>query len=124
MPPLLQPFGQHLGDRPPAVELPGLEGWSTRGVKRERRQIHARVYGLRLPQPLGPNPTWDVLGLHRAHTQGHSVKYLAAYAPFEVLEGENVEAVFLAEWPSMEAAKAWYDILGAGSQEPCNILFP
>jgi uncharacterized protein (DUF1330 family) len=41
--------------------------------------------------------------------QGHSVKYLAAYTPFEVLEGENVEGVFVAEWPSMEAAKAWYD---------------
>ena len=23
--------------------------------------------------------------------------------------GENVEGVFLAEWPSMGAAKAWYD---------------
>ena len=39
----------------------------------------------------------------------YSVKYLAAYTPFEVLEGENVEGAFVAEWPSMEAAKAWYD---------------
>ncbi len=45
----------------------------------------------------------------RPTLQGRSVKYLAAYTPFEVLEGENVEAVFVAEWPSMEAAKAWYD---------------
>ncbi|HZY69389.1 MAG TPA: DUF1330 domain-containing protein [Thermoplasmata archaeon] len=41
--------------------------------------------------------------------KGHSVRYLAAYTPFEVLEGENVEGVFLAEWESMEAAKAWYE---------------
>src|SRR5579863_893593 len=43
--------------------------------------------------------------------KGHSVKYLAAYTPFEVLEGENVEGVFVAEWPSMDAAKAWYDMV-------------
>ena len=41
--------------------------------------------------------------------EGRPVKYLAAYTPFEVLEGENVEGVFVAEWPSMEAAKAWYE---------------
>ena len=41
--------------------------------------------------------------------EGHSVRYLAGYTPFEVLEGEDVLGVFLAEWPSMEAAKAWYD---------------
>jgi hypothetical protein len=33
--------------------------------------------------------------------EGRSVKYFAAYTPFEVLEGENVEGVFVAEWPSM-----------------------
>lgn len=41
--------------------------------------------------------------------EGQPVKMLAAYTPFEVLEGENVLGVFVAEWPSMEAAKAWYD---------------
>ena len=49
--------------------------------------------------------------------KAHSVKYLAAEylaadTPFEVLEGENVEGVFLAEWPSMQAAKALYDSPG------------
>jgi uncharacterized protein (DUF1330 family) len=44
--------------------------------------------------------------------EGHSVKFLAAYTPFEVLEGETVQGVFLGEWPSMEAAKAWYDSPG------------
>lgn len=41
--------------------------------------------------------------------QGHSVRNLAAYTPFDVLEGADVEGVFVAEWPSMEAARAWYD---------------
>ena len=40
------------------------------------------------------------------------VKMLAAYTPFEVLEGENVLGVFIGEWPSMDAAKAWYDSPG------------
>jgi uncharacterized protein (DUF1330 family) len=44
--------------------------------------------------------------------KGQPIKLLAAYTPFEVLEGENVEAVLVAEWPSMEAAKAWYDSPG------------
>ena len=44
--------------------------------------------------------------------EGHSVKFLAGYTPFEVLEGEHVLGVFVAEWPSMEAAKAWYDSPG------------
>ncbi len=44
--------------------------------------------------------------------EGQHIKLLAAYAPFEVLEGENVLGVVLAEWPSMEAAKAWYDSPG------------
>ena len=44
--------------------------------------------------------------------EGQPIKLLAGYTPFEVLEGENVEAVLVAEWPSMEAAKAWYDSPG------------
>ncbi|HVR83271.1 MAG TPA: DUF1330 domain-containing protein [Planctomycetota bacterium] len=44
--------------------------------------------------------------------KGQPIKVLAAYTPFEVLEGENVEAVLVAEWPSLEAAKAWYDSPG------------
>jgi uncharacterized protein (DUF1330 family) len=41
--------------------------------------------------------------------EGQSMKLLAAYTPFEVLEGENVLGAFVGEWPSMEAAKTWYD---------------
>jgi len=44
--------------------------------------------------------------------EGHPAKFLAAYTPFEVLEGEAPQAVFLGEWPSMEAAKAWYESPG------------
>jgi len=48
----------------------------------------------------------------RSTLEGQTVKFLAGYTPFEVLEGENVLGVFLAEWPSMEAAKAWYESPG------------
>lgn len=41
--------------------------------------------------------------------QGHPLETLAAYTPFEVLEGDNVLAGFVGRWPSAEAAKRWYD---------------
>jgi uncharacterized protein (DUF1330 family) len=41
--------------------------------------------------------------------EGQPIKVLAGYTPYEVLEGENVLGVFVCEWPSMAAAKAWYD---------------
>jgi uncharacterized protein (DUF1330 family) len=40
---------------------------------------------------------------------GHPVKTLAAYGRQEVLEGPDVEGVVIVEFPSIEAAKAWYD---------------
>jgi len=43
---------------------------------------------------------------------GQPLEVVAAYAPFEVLEGDDVLGVFVGEWPSMEAAKAWYDSPG------------
>jgi uncharacterized protein (DUF1330 family) len=39
---------------------------------------------------------------------GHNIKVLAAYDKHEVLEGDDIEGVVIAEFPSMEAAKAWY----------------
>jgi uncharacterized protein (DUF1330 family) len=39
----------------------------------------------------------------------HDVKLLAAYGPFEDLEGLPTEGTVIAEFPTMEAAKAWYD---------------
>jgi uncharacterized protein (DUF1330 family) len=40
---------------------------------------------------------------------GHPVTVLAAYGRQEVLEGPEVEGVVILEFPSVEAAKAWYD---------------
>ena len=40
---------------------------------------------------------------------GHEVKLLANYGAFEDLEGPPTEGTVIAEFPSMEAAKAWYD---------------
>jgi uncharacterized protein (DUF1330 family) len=41
--------------------------------------------------------------------KGHPVKILAAYGPQQVLEGDAPEGVVLVEFPSTEAARAWYD---------------
>jgi uncharacterized protein (DUF1330 family) len=43
---------------------------------------------------------------------GHPVKLLAAYGAFEDVEGLPTEGAVVAEFPSMEAAKAWYDSPG------------
>jgi uncharacterized protein (DUF1330 family) len=40
---------------------------------------------------------------------GHPVTVLAAYGRHEVLEGPDVEGVVILEFPTFEAAKAWYD---------------
>lgn len=40
---------------------------------------------------------------------GHPAKVLAAYGAIETPEGAPAEGVVLLEFPSMAAAKAWYD---------------
>lgn len=45
----------------------------------------------------------------RATTAGHDLKILAAYGPHEDVEGATTEGTIILEFPSMEAAKAWYD---------------
>ncbi len=40
---------------------------------------------------------------------GHEGKPLAFYGPCETLEGAAVEGVVVIEFPTMDAAKAWYD---------------
>ena len=40
---------------------------------------------------------------------GHDVKVLAAYGRQEVMEGPDVEGVVIAEFPTVEAAKDWYN---------------
>jgi uncharacterized protein (DUF1330 family) len=42
--------------------------------------------------------------------QGYSAKMHAAYTRFQVLEGgDAIEGVVIAEFPSMERAREWYD---------------
>ena len=39
---------------------------------------------------------------------GHPVKPLALYGTIETLEGPPIEGAVIAEFPTLEAAKAWY----------------
>ena len=45
----------------------------------------------------------------KATFAGHELKVLANYRPQEDLEGSPTEGTVIGEFPSMEAAKAWYD---------------
>ncbi len=40
---------------------------------------------------------------------GRPLKVLAAYGRHDVLEGPDVEGVVIAEFPTLEEARAWYD---------------
>jgi uncharacterized protein (DUF1330 family) len=40
---------------------------------------------------------------------GHTMIPRAVYGKHEVLEGPDVEGVVILEFPTLEAAKAWYD---------------
>ena len=48
-------------------------------------------------------------GLAGPSLGGHPAKILAAYGAIETLEGAPSEGVVLLEFPSLAAAKAWYD---------------
>lgn len=41
--------------------------------------------------------------------QGHSLKPLAAYGALDQVEGDDIDAAVILEFPDMEAARAWYD---------------
>lgn len=45
----------------------------------------------------------------RATFAGHEVRVLASYGQHEDLEGPRTEGTVIAEFPTMEAAKAWYE---------------
>jgi uncharacterized protein (DUF1330 family) len=45
----------------------------------------------------------------RATMEGHPIKVLAAYGRHVTLEGPEVEGVVVAEFPSVEEARAFYD---------------
>ena len=44
-----------------------------------------------------------------ASLEGLPIKFLAAYGRLEVLEGPVPEGVAIAEFPSLEEAKQWYE---------------
>jgi uncharacterized protein (DUF1330 family) len=45
----------------------------------------------------------------RATFAGHEVRVLAAYGAHQDLEGSATEGTVIAQFPSMQAAKDWYD---------------
>jgi len=45
----------------------------------------------------------------RSTFEGHEVRILAGNGKHEVLEGDDTEGVVIAEFPTFEAAKAWYE---------------
>jgi uncharacterized protein (DUF1330 family) len=44
-----------------------------------------------------------------ASMAGHTVKPHVVYGKFECLEGAPIEGAVIVEFPSIDAAKAWYD---------------
>lgn len=48
-------------------------------------------------------------GLAGPSMAGHEVKALSVYGKHESLEGAPIEGSVIVEFPSIEAAKAWYD---------------
>jgi uncharacterized protein (DUF1330 family) len=49
---------------------------------------------------------WSKIG---STLEGYGAKNLAAYTPFERLEGEQVDGVAVIEFPSFEMAHTWYN---------------
>ena len=49
---------------------------------------------------------WDKI---RDTFAGHEVKILVNYGHHEVLEGDIIEGIVIAEFPSLEATKSWYE---------------
>ena len=49
---------------------------------------------------------WAKIG---ATLEGRPIKILAAYGRHVTLEGPEVEGVVVAEFPTLEEARAWYD---------------
>jgi uncharacterized protein (DUF1330 family) len=45
----------------------------------------------------------------RTTLEGRPIKILAAYGKHVTLEGPEVEGVVVAEFPTLEEARAWYD---------------
>ena len=48
---------------------------------------------------------WDGI---KATMEGHSIELLVAYGAHEVLEGDPIEGIVIARFPTVQAAKDWY----------------
>ena len=57
----------------------------------------------------------------RATMEGRPIKVLAAYGRHLTLEGPEIEGIVIAEFPSIEEARAWYD--SAAYQEAAQHRF-
>jgi uncharacterized protein (DUF1330 family) len=44
----------------------------------------------------------------KATMEGHPIEVLAAYGKHEVLEGDPIEGIVIAKFPTVKAAKDWY----------------
>lgn len=44
----------------------------------------------------------------RSTTKGHPIEILVAYGKHEVLEGDPIEGIVIAKFPTVTAAKDWY----------------
>ena len=60
-------------------------------------------------QTLDPSELEAYWARVKATMDGHPLKVLAAYGKHVTLEGPDVEGVVIAEFPSLEAARDWYD---------------
>jgi uncharacterized protein (DUF1330 family) len=49
---------------------------------------------------------WSRIG---STLEGYGARSVAAYTPFEQLEGDAVDGAAVVEFPSMELAKTWYN---------------
>lgn len=68
------------------------------------------AYGIFIRESTQDQAELDVYSqMAGATLEGHPVKVLAAYGRQEVLEGPVVEGVVIVEFPSIEAAREWYD---------------
>jgi uncharacterized protein (DUF1330 family) len=55
------------------------------------------------------NRNWNCWAKIRATLEGRPIRTLAAYGRHVTLEGPDVEVVVVAEFPTLEEARAWYD---------------
>jgi uncharacterized protein (DUF1330 family) len=58
---------------------------------------------------LDPNELATYIKEVQSTFAGHEVKFLAVYGTYEDLEGPSTEGTVVLEFPTIEAAKAWYN---------------